>query len=358
MSILSKSFGRLPDGRDVCLFTLENKRGMRVEIITYGARITGIWTEDRAGQLQDVVWGYDTLEEYCTPRDSQGAIIGRYAGRIRNAEMTIDGTHYELVRNAGRHQLHGGTGTGACFSEKLWTVEKMENGDEPVLELSLVSPDGEGGFPGCLRVAVTYTLTEDNGIRIDYHAVCDQTTALNLTSHCFFNLNGYDGASIHTQELWVAADGYTATDDEGMLTGDILAVTDTPLDFRIQKPIGRDMDAYPKGYNHHLVLRSSQDAWPLVARLHDPTSGRTMEVYTDQPGLQLYTAGGIPPGKRGKHGTIMKPQGAVCLETQHYPDSVHHPHFPTTILKAGEIFRSTTIYQFDICDASERQVES
>lgn len=348
MGISSTFFGRMPDGQEVKRFTLENPQGFRAEVITYGARITNIWTPDRNGTAADVIWGYDTLEEYRTPRDSQGAIIGRYAGLIRDAHITIDGQFYSLVQNAGRHQLHGGTGTGACFSEKVWTVESVEDGDAPQLTLSLDSLDGEGGYPGNLHVQVSYTVTTDSMLRIRYRAVCDKDTAINLTSHCFFNLNGCDGASIHHQKLWVRACGYTVTDGESIPTGEILPVTDTPFDFQESKTLGRDISGLAKGYNHNLVLSSSEIDCPLVASLYDPDSGRKMDVYTDQPGLQIYTAGGIPPGKRGKHGMLMRPQGAICLETQHFPDSVHQPHFPSTILRAGEIFGSTTVYGFGI----------
>ena len=341
MSITSRPFGCMTDGRTVKQYALENANGMRAQIIPYGARITGLWTKDRSGRLDDVVLGYDTLEEYLRPRDSQGAIIGRYAGPIRDAQLKIGEQTYALWPNAGAHQMHGGTGLGACFSEKLWTVETETDGDEPAITLGLLSPDGDGGFPGDLNVRVTYTLRADDALRIEYEAVSSRDTALNLTSHAYFNLSG--GPSIHGHELWVNAKRYTVQTDEDIPTGENAPVNGTAMDFTVRKPIGRDIAALPMGYDHNWALDKTDGP---CAQLYDPLSGRLMEVYTDQPGLQVYTAGYLPEGKPGKRGSVMHPQCAVCLETQHWPDAVHHPHFPSTLLKAGETFRSTTSYAF------------
>lgn len=347
MSISVREFGIMPDGQRIECYTLENGHGLKAEIITYGVRITGLWVPDRDGSTDDVVWGYDTLQEYLTPRDSQGAVIGRYAGRISDACFELDGNSYQLVRNAGKNTLHGGTGTGACFSEKVWTVQEYSGGDEPSLVLSLLSPDGDGGFPGNLTVRVKYTLTDNNSVRIGYSTQCDRKTVQNVTSHCFFNLNGFLSRSIREQHLQIAAERYTVVHEEDVVSGEIAPVMGTPLDFTAEKPLGDGIDAFPNGYNHNYVLDGHREEEP-VACLFDPQSGREMFVYTDQPGLQVYTAGGVKPGKKGKRGSEMYPLGAVCLETQHFPDSVHHPGFPSTVLNKDEVYRSVTEYRFGI----------
>ena len=347
MSIVCRKFGVMPDGRQIDCLSLENGKGIRADIITYGARIIGLWAPDRNGISKDIVWGYDTLEEYCTPRDSQGAIIGRYAGRISNASFELDGQIIRLVRNAGNNTLHGGTGTGACFSEKVWTVDECKDGEEPSLVLSLISPDGDGGFPGNMKISVTYSLTADNSIIIDYKLMSDKKTVQNITSHCFFNLNGFDSHNIRDHCLMIAASSYTVTCEEDVVTGEIAPVSGTALDFVSEKPLENGIDAFLRGYNHNFVLNKHSFDQP-VACLCDPQSGREMYVYTDQPGLQMYTAGGVKPGKKAKRGSEMYPLGAICLETQHFPDSVHHPEFPDTTLEKDCLYRSVTRYRFDV----------
>lgn len=348
MSLSSEFYGSMPDGREIRRFLLKTPDGMEVSVITYGARITEIRVPDRNGDLNDVVMGYDTLEEYRTPRDSQGAIIGRYAGRISGARMTLNGQEYQLANNANGNTLHGGTGTGACFSEKVWDVAEASDTDEPSLKLHLISPDMDGGFPGNLDVQVTYCLHPDHALEIRYAAVCDRDTVLNLTSHCFFNLNGYNGKNIHSQHLTIQSDSYTETAEADVVTGRIRGVAGTALDFRQGKRMGDGIDVFDAGYNHNFVLNSTANADIPAAVLYDPETGRQMEVFTDQPGLQVYTAGGVKNGKPGKKGTSMRPFCAVCLETQHFPDSVHYENFPTTVLKAGETWRSITTYRFSV----------
>lgn len=347
MSILCRKFGHMPDGEQIDCYVLSNKNGIRAEIITYGARVIGLWVPDRTGNIDDVVWGYDTLEEYRTPRDSQGAIIGRYAGRISHACFELNGKKYSLVKNAGENTLHGGTGTGACFSEKVWKVKECTDGENPMIVLSLLSPDGDGGFPGNLTIDVAYSLSNDNCLKIEYDIICDSDTVQNVTSHCFFNLNGSTSHNIRNHCLKIAADNYTALAGEDVVSGTIDKVQGTALDFTVEKRIGNDIDAYERGYNHNYVLNHHGKTEP-VACLYDPDSGREMSVYTDQPGLQVYTAGGIKPEKKGKRGTEMYPLGSVCLETQHFPDSVHHPAFPSTVLKKDVSFHSVTMYCFNI----------
>lgn len=346
MGISVAEFGSTVNGTPVRRYTLNNGSGLSVCVITYGARITELWAPGRDGHPEDIVWGYDTIGEYCAPRDSQGAIIGRYAGRIRGASMSLDGKTYPLADNAGGNTLHGGTGTGACFSEKVWEVQDVRENGTQSLTLRLLSHDGEGGFPGNLDVRVTYSVTKDNRLEIRYAAETDQTTAINLTSHCFFNLNGCHGDSIHSQLLSVEADAYTETTEDDVLSGRILPVEGTPLDFRRERPLGEGIDAFERGYNHNFVLRGGGRSFEQAACLYDPASGREMIVMTDQPGLQVYTAGGVKKGKKGKKGSVMYPFGSVCLETQHYPDSVHYPRFPSTVLYPGEDYESRTVYAF------------
>lgn len=350
MGVTVAEFGNTLKGEAVQRYTLENGSGLSVSVITYGARIIELMVPDRRGVPGDVVWGYDTIGEYCTPRDSQGAIIGRYAGRIRGASMTLEGKHYALADNANGNTLHGGTGTGACFSEKVWEVAEVKQSETPSLMLRLLSRDGEGGFPGNLEVFVTYSLTGDNQLDIRYLARCDQTTALNLTSHCFFNLNGYNGSSIHSQYLSVAADTYTEMAGDDVLSGRILPVSGTPLDFTRERLLGEGIGAFERGYNHNFVLNNGGAAYAQAACLYDPASGREMKVYSVQPGLQVYTAGGVKKGKKGKKGSEMYPFGSVCLETQHFPDSVHYPQFPSTVLHPGEVYASHTAYAFGTRD--------
>ena len=344
MPISITPFGNMPDGTQINRYHLWDDSGFSFDVIPYGCRMLSICVPDRNGKAEDILWGYDSLEAYRTPRDSQGAIIGRNAGRIANAEMELDGVHYALVANSGKHQLHGGTGTGACFSEKLWSVKHLEN-HSPSITFSLLSRDGEGGFPGNLSIEVRYSLVDHHSIQIDTTAFSDKKTILNTTSHGFFNLNGYDGGSICDQMLLIHADAWTVAVDD-LPTGEIAGVAGTSLDFNQMKYIRWSEEEMPEGYNHNYVLRRNSQGLEEAAVLYDPASGRSMRVVTDQPGLQVYSAGRIPSGKIGKQGKPMLPQHAICLEAQHFPDSVHHSHFPSILLDAGEKKQTTTIYEF------------
>jgi aldose 1-epimerase len=348
MNVKSEYFDSMPDGTPVDLYTISNGNGLKIKVIPYGCRLVQIWTKDRKGQFADILWGYDNLKGYLTPRDSQGAVIGRHANRICNAEMTIDSMHYQLTPNAGKDQLHGGVGTGAGFQEKLWN---LDSAGKNTLTFSLFSRDGEGGFPGNMNVKVTYEVTEDDSLIIHYYAVSDQKTVINLTSHGFFNLRGYDYPDIRTHSLWLDADRFTISDDRGIPTGEIASVKGTSLDFTGIRPItggfnktGLSNADNFTGYDENMVIKGK--GYHKAARLHESISGRNMEVWTDQPGIQLYTASHIPSGKTGKNGKTMFPFGAVCLETQHFPDAVHHPNFPCVLLNAGQEFISVTSYHF------------
>lgn len=342
MGLEKKPFGTMPDGQAVMLYSLKSA-GLEVDVIPYGCRIVRLFAKDKNGKAADVIWGYDSLEGYLVPRDSQGTVVGRYANRIGGAEMRIDDVRYKLAVNEGRNCLHGGVGTGSGFAETLWGVKETRDGPEPSITFTLHSPDGTGGFPGNLNTQVTYTVTADS-LRIDYCAVSDKKTALSLTNHSYFNLAGYDSDSVHGHILTIHASSATSLDEAGIPTGEIVPLRGTSYDFSKPKEIGRDI-ARPGGYNLNYVLKNNGQLQE-VADLYEPLSGRVMKTFTDMPGLQLYTADGIAQGKVGKSNTKMVPQGAVCLETQQFPDAVHHDNFPSPWLEADKEFHSTTVYQF------------
>ncbi len=339
--------GKSPPGKNTRLIKtspaqIRDKNGR--EFLRHGARLVSVLFPDVNKRQQDLIWGYDTLAEYQTPRDSLGAVIGRYAGKIAGGWIRVDGAVFHLVQNSNAHTMHGGIGTGACYAEKLWTMADFTDMPEPSLYLTLLSPNGEGGFPGNLAVRLRYTVTGGNALRIEYTLRSDMTTVTNLTSHAFFNLEGLESSSILDHLLQINADEYTITDENDIPTGDTASVHHTPLDFSVFKAIRKDISRLPQGYNHNYILACTADQ--PAADLFAQGSGIGMRVWTDQPGLQLYTAGRMVPGKTGKGGKAMRPQGAVCLETQHFPDSPHHVAFPGTVLKAGVTQKSITTYQF------------
>lgn len=327
-AVTESDFGKMPDGTPVKLFTLRNGKGMTAKIITYGAIITELQAPGRNGVMTNVVLGAPDLDTYLKGFNASAAAIGRFANRIANAKFTLDGIEYKLAANNGKNHLHGGLKN---FSKVVWKAKALPAG----VELTYLSKAGEEGYPGNLRVKITYTLTEDNELRIDYDAVADQATPVNLTNHAYFNLAG--GGSALDHELWLAADHYTPANDELIPTGEIASVGGTGLDFTTPTRIGARIDQFkpkPGGYDHNFVLKADGGKKPLLAaRLTEPKSGRVMEVHTTEPGMQLYSANHL------KH-------GAVCLETQHYPDSPNQPKFPSTIVRPGETFKSTTIFAF------------
>jgi aldose 1-epimerase len=324
-------FGALADGTVVKQFTLRNAGGMTVKVITYGAIIEDIEAPDRNGALTNVVLGADSLDRYTGGRDGvPGAVVlGRVANRIAGAQFTIDGVEYKVTANAGTNQIHGGF---KGFSSVVWQGQTLPVREhETSVRLSYLSKDGEEGFPGNLTASVTYTLTDKNELRLDYAATTDKPTLVNLSNHAYWNLAG--GGDVLGHELWLNADRYTLADSQLIPTGEIASVKDTPLDFTTPAPIGAHMKEVmaPKGiYDHNFVINGGGTLLVLAARVRDPQSGRVMEIHTTQPGVQLYT--GRP--------------GRFCLETQHFPDSIHHANFPSTILRPGEKFQSKTIYSF------------
>ncbi len=328
-----------PGGDAVEIFTLTNAHGMRARVITWGATLIEVTVPDRDGKLADVTLGFDQCEDYLRPHPLFGSIAGRFANRIAKAEFTLDGKTYPLAKNSGAHHIHGGK---RGFDKVNWKAEAA--GDHAV-RFTYVSTDGEEGYPGELTASVTYTLTDDNALRLDYTAATDAPTVVNLTNHAYWNLAVEGDVLAH--ELTIHADRITAVDKSVIPTGEIIPVAGTPLDFTKPKPIGQDIAALTatRGYDHNYVLAGQHRPAPeLAAELYDPQSGRTLRVLTDQPGMQLYTGNYLKTS--GKGGRTYGRHSAVCFETQHFPDSPNHPEFPSTVVRPGEPFRSTTIFQF------------
>jgi len=351
MTVTHAPFGKTPDGTTVELFTLTNAHGIEVRIITYGAVIVSIKTPDRRGHLEDIVTGFDTLDDYVARSRFFGAVAGRYANRLANARFTLDGKSYELAANNGRNHLHGGR---RGFDKVVWNGSPFERDGKAGVTLTHVSPDGDEGYPGTLNVSVTYTLTPRDELILDYAATTDKATPINLTNHSYFNLAGDGRGDILGHVLQIDADRYTPTDETQIPTGEIAAVDGTPFDFRKPTPIGERIDANDeqirrgKGYDHNFVLNGSPTALHHAARVVDPSTGRTMDVATTEPGMQLYTGNNLDGSAVGKGGHVYGRRTAVCFETQHFPDSPNHPNFPSTILRPGERFRSETVFTFGV----------
>jgi aldose 1-epimerase len=332
------TFGRMPGGASVESLTLSNDRGTKVRTIAYGAAIVSIHTADRAGDLGNVVLGFDTLDGYLANTTFVGGVVGRYANRIARGEFVLDGQRYRLPTNNGPHHLHGGT---RGFDKVLWSAEPLEQSGETSVTYAYESVDGEEGYPGTLNARVTYALTDENELVVDYEAVADQPTPVNLTQHSYFNLSGGTRDNILGHILTVHADRYTPTDGTLIPTGELATVEGTPFDFRRPTMIGArigDDHAQLKnagGYDHNWLVSQSSASLARVARLVDPTSGRTVDVQTTEPGLQFYSGNFL----EHKH-------AGLCLETQHFPDSPNHPQFPPTILRPGERYRSRTVFAF------------
>jgi len=323
-------------------YTLTNKSGMVVKILNYGGTVTDIITPDKNGKMGDVVLGYDSLEGYLqTGNPYFGCLVGRYGNRIANAKFTLDGKEYTLAVNNAPNTLHGGL---KGFDKVIWTVKSI---DDSNLSLSYLSKDGEEGYPGNLSVDVIYSLSDDNGLKIDYTAVTDRATPLNLTNHCYFNLSAGADSTILDHELMLKADKYTPVDATLIPTGKIDDVKGTPMDFTTSKKVGKDIANVTGGYDHNWVINRSGNDLELIGSVYHAGSGRYMEVFTTQPGIQFYT-GNFLDGtlKNTRDGMKYVKHAALCLETQHFPDSPNQPSFPNTILKPGEIYHHTTVYKF------------
>ena len=341
MNIEKKVFGKLPGGEEVCLYTLKNSGAMEVDVINYGAIITAIRIPDRNLDPGDVVLGFDNLDQYLGDHPYFGAMVGRVCNRIGKAQFELKGKRFILTANEGRNQLHGGA---QGFDRKLWNPSAGASQEQVSLELSYESADGEEGYPGNLAVQVKYSLNDRNELGIRCRAMTDRPTHVNLTNHSYFNLNNCRG-SIYDHELLLEGDACTELDGESIPTGKIVPVKNTPYDFRRSTPIGDRINDVPPGYDINYVLAMKRRELTRAALLHDPGSGRTMEVLTTLPGLQLYTSNHID-GIPGKAGQLYEKHCAVCLETQYFPDSPNQPSFPSTLLMPGDQFDELTVYRF------------
>lgn len=343
-------YGRLSDGRTVKAFDLAGANGMTARIIEYGAIVVSLTAPDRDGTMGDMVLGLDSLEDYVTRNRNFGTIVGRYAGRIAGGRFRLDGREVRLDTGGGAHSSHGGPDG---FAKRLWRGEAIHDDLGPGVRLTLISPDGDQGFPGELAVEVIYRLIPGGALRIDMTATTTRPTVINLTHHGYFNLTGDGAQPILDHELMMAADAFTPFDTNKVVTGEIRSVADTPLDFRRAKLIGRDIDADDEqirignGYDHNFVVRGEPGTLRLASWARDPASGRTMELHTTAPGVQLYTANAIRDWP-GKDGAVYQPRTGFCLEPQHYQDSPNRPEFPSTVLRPGQTYRQRHEYRFGV----------
>lgn len=344
-------FGTLPDGRNVTQYTLKNGHGIVVNVIDYGATVTSILAPDRNGRFSDIVLGYDSLGGYIADRSYFGCIVGRYGNRIGFGKFSLGGKEYQLSVNDGENHLHGGK---SGFNKKLWKASASETSIGPSLQLIYVSPDGEEGYPGTLTITVTYTLTETDELQIEYRCTTDLTTIVNPTHHSYFNLTGDPTEKILGHILTLTADKFTPVDVTLIPTGVIADVAGTPMDFRDPTPIGDRINTpftqltYGRGYDHNWMLNEFTGNVRKVAEVFEPTSGRLLEVFTDQPGIQFYCGNFLDGTVIGKHGIAYQHRTGLCLEAQHFPDSPNKPQFPSVTLKPGQVYTQTTIYRFAV----------
>jgi len=346
MGIEKKAYGKLADGTQIDLYTLTNHHGLVCKIINFGAIITELHVPDRNGKTADVVLGYDDLNSYRANYSYFGATLGRVANRIAKGKFTLDGKTYTLAINNPPNHLHGGI---HGFDKKVWQAEPTTGNDSVSLRLTYTSPDGEEGYPGNLKSTVTYTLNDKNELRMDYEATTDKATPVNLSNHTYWNLAGAGNGEVLDQVLTLAADNYTPFDATLIPTGEIAPVKGTLLDFTAPTPIGARfggfMDHAP-GYDNNFVLNGGGKKLAFAARVIERRSGRVLEVWTDQPGVQLYTPNYHDNKTPMKHGAIYRGYGAFCLETQAFPDTINHPNFPSCTLRPGETYRRTTLWRF------------
>ncbi|PYU74738.1 MAG: galactose-1-epimerase [Acidobacteria bacterium] len=351
-SATKKAFGNTPEGQPIDLYVLTNRGGTEAAITNYGGAVVSLKVPDRNGKLADVVLGYDTADGYVNDKSYFGAIVGRYGNRIAHAQFVLDGKTCTLAKNNGENSLHGGI---KGFNKAVWTAKVLSTKDGQSLELSYLSKDGEEGFPGNLKVSVIYTLTDANALRIEYSATTDKRTVVNLTNHSYFNLAEQGSGDILGHQLMIQADKFTPVDASLIPTGELRDVTGTPFDFRKSTAIGARIDGDDEqlklggGYDHNFILRRSSDLRAsLAARVVEPTTGRVLEVWTTEPGVQFYTGNFLDGKATGKGGATYPRRSAFCLETQHYPDSPNQPKFPSVVLKPGERYHTITTYRFSV----------
>ena len=343
-----ESFGKTPDGKNVDVYTLTNRLNAEARITNYGGTLVSLKVPDRAGRFADVVLGFDSMEGYLSGNFYVNSLIGRYGNRIANGRFTLNGVEYKLATNNGPNHLHGGV---RGFDKVLWNARPLKVRGGSALELTYVSPDGEEGYPGTLRVRVVYTLTDANELRIDYSATTDKDTVVNLTNHAYFNLAGEGSGDILGHNLTLYADRFLPTDATAIPTGELRPVRGTPFDFTRPAAIGARIEAddeqikFGAGYDHTFVIRGRLGALRRAALVHEPTTGRVLEVWTTEPGVQLYS-GNYLDTVAGKSGKPYGRRTGFCLETQHYPDSPNKPGFPSTVLRRGGRYRTTTVYKF------------
>jgi aldose 1-epimerase len=343
MTLEKKEFGTMPDGQKVNLYILTNPNGMKAEITNYGAILVSLSVPDKNGEFADITLGYDHLDGYLKETPYFGATVGRYANRIKDGKFTLNGVEYSLAQNDNNNHLHGGI---KGFDKRVWDASPFEKQDSAGIKFSYLSPDGEEGYPGNLSCTVTYTLTKNNELKIDYEAQTDKATPVNLTHHSYFNLQGQGTGDILDHILYINADQYTPNDEELIPTGGIASVKDTPLDFTSPTAIGERINQVPGGYDHNFILNGEQGSLRLAAKVSEPDKGRVMEIHTTEPAIQFYTGNFLDGSLTGKSGKIYEKHFGFCLEPQHFPDSPNHPSFPSTILEPGEKYTKTTLFRF------------
>ena len=345
--LMKSDFVSEVEGKPTALYVLKNKNGAEACITNYGGRLVSVMVPDKNGKMTDVVLGYDNIGQYVQSDGNYGALIGRYGNRINQGKFTLDDIEYTLPQNNGAHCLHGGP---QGYHARMWDAKQL---NDQALELTYLSKDGEAGFPGNLDIKVTYTLTDDNAVGIKYEATTDKKTVVNLTNHSYFNLSGVPGSDVLDQLVMINADNYTPVDSTLIPVG-ISPVDGTPLDLRTPVAIGKQINdpfqqlQFGRGYDLNWVLNTNGDKNVLAAKAYSPTSGIALEVYTNEPGIQFYTGNFMDGKDTGKHGVLYPHRGALCLETQHYPDSPKHPDFPSVVLNPGEKYLSECIYKFTV----------
>ena len=348
MNITKSLFGKTTDGTEVYLYTLINN-DMQVKITNYGGTITSVFVPDVHGKMDDVVLGFDNIEGYLKGCPYFGALVGRFGNRIAGGKFTLNGVMYTLAQNNGPNHLHGGLNG---FDKAVWKADMFQNSDNVGLNLAYTSVDGEEGYPGNLDVKVTYTLTSDNSIRIDYYATTDKTTIINLTNHTYFNLKDGGKSPILDHEIMIAAKNITPVNENLIPTGELMNVKRSPFDFNKMKTIGAHIDSDHQqiklggGYDHNYIFDPEREIMDPVARVKEATTGRILDVFTTEPAMQFYSGNFLDGTLTGKHGHVYGRRHGFCLETQHYPDSPNQPEFPSTVLKPGEEYRTSTEYKF------------
>ncbi|NND08201.1 MAG: galactose mutarotase [Saprospiraceae bacterium] len=346
LKVEKEKWGETEDGRDVYLFTLENSQKLQVQIMSLGGVITSIKMPDRNGTRDEITLGFDDLASYLKGHPKFGSIMGRVTNRTKNASFVLDGKKYQLEKNAGLHHMHGGS---QSFDKRVWQAQSFKDADQVGVDLLFLSPDGDGGFPGNVEARVRYTLNNRNELGIKYMATTDAPTHVNMTNHAYFNLSGAK-ENIYNHQITIHADYYTDADDTAMPNGQILQVEGTPLDLREPTKIGERIGKVGSGFDHNYVINKEPDVLSKAAEVFHPESGRMMKVFTTQPGVQFYSANWKDRAYIGKGGAKYGHHYGIALETQHFPASANYPHFPSTVLRPGEKYEETVVFEFSVED--------